>query len=119
MAKRISRDGLASKNYSKKKERKKKFVIFLFLTLLLEAKVEPSQRFEALELEGVVDHGGQLGVEQVLALVVAEPGVDHLIAEDVKDFLVPHCFLVRLQTGTGKKKKKKKKKIFVFFFFFF
>ena len=83
-------------NYSKRKNHN--FV----LTLLLEAKVEPSQRFEALELEGVVDHGGQLGVEQVLAFVVAEPGVDHLIAEDVKDFLVTQSFLVRLQTGTEK-----------------
>lgn len=80
--------------------------MLFFLTLLLEAKVEPSQRFEALELQGVVDHGGQLGVEQVLALVVAEPGVDHLIAENVKDFLVTQSFLVRLQTGTGKKQKQ-------------
>lgn len=49
-------------------------------TLLLEAEMKSARRLEAFQFEGVVDHSGQLGVEQVLALLVVEPGVDQLVA---------------------------------------
>lgn len=63
--------------------------------------MKSARRLEALQLQGVVDHGGQLGVEQVLAFLVAQPGVDHLGAQDVKDSLVAQRFFIRFQTGTG------------------
>lgn len=63
--------------------------------------MKSSHRLEALQFQGVVDHGGQLGVEQVLPLLVAQPGVDHLVAKDVKDMLVAQRLVIRLQTGTG------------------
>lgn len=63
--------------------------------------MKSSQRLEALQLQGVVDHGGQLSVEQVLAFIVAEPGVDHLIAKDVKDSLIAQRLVIGLQAGTA------------------